>query len=330
MSIPRKTIKITNQRQIPIIGIVSSPTPKHLPKCTSYIPVSYVKWIQMSGARVVPIIYDEYTNNPFVLSALLDNLNGVLFIGGGTNNRKMYSKKSFLEYIEIQKNIYEYAKEKNSSGIVYPLFGTCLGFEMMGMFAMHDTNEFDAVDIQNGFYEKTLISDSVKHGSYPLNMNDSTRKQMKLTRTEQKQMLKTDTIYTSHNLGFNLNASYGKNLKKNLIITSTYADNGKKHVNMFEHKDYPFFGVHFHPEIPLFDWRQVKINRTQTALKLGGALSNFFVGLARKNDNKWNNDHFKFNEFVISAYDLHSRQSIAKSLGVSLDDFWSQRQFYFF
>jgi len=46
----------------------------------SFIPASYVKYLEMAGARVVPIYYDapkEYYDN------LLTKLNGVLFTGGG-------------------------------------------------------------------------------------------------------------------------------------------------------------------------------------------------------------------------------------------------------
>lgn len=48
----------------------------------SYIAASYVKYIQMSGAQVVPIF--SYTKDKAYFDNLLPQLNGVLFPGGGT------------------------------------------------------------------------------------------------------------------------------------------------------------------------------------------------------------------------------------------------------
>ena len=48
----------------PIIGVVSEPVvPENQQvsgkKPTSYIAASYVKYLEMAGARVVPIVYDQ-------------------------------------------------------------------------------------------------------------------------------------------------------------------------------------------------------------------------------------------------------------------------------
>ena len=44
----------------PVIGILTVPVYKveRNKKLVSYLPDSYVKWIQMSGARVVPILFN--------------------------------------------------------------------------------------------------------------------------------------------------------------------------------------------------------------------------------------------------------------------------------
>lgn len=75
--------------QTPIIGIYTqsdqsdeptSSTPKTLaaPSNYSYIAASYVKYIQMSGAQVVPIF--AYSNQSY-FDELLPKINGVLFPG---------------------------------------------------------------------------------------------------------------------------------------------------------------------------------------------------------------------------------------------------------
>ena len=78
--------------QNPVIGIFTLPDegdePRegqlYPPKLTAnnytYIAASYVKFIQMSGAQVVPIF--AFSNTSY-LDSILSKINGVLFTGGG-------------------------------------------------------------------------------------------------------------------------------------------------------------------------------------------------------------------------------------------------------
>lgn len=70
-------------RQTPVIGIYSQTVdvpslPINTASNLSYIAASYVKYIQMSGAQVVPIL--AYSNRSY-LDNLLPQLNGILFTG---------------------------------------------------------------------------------------------------------------------------------------------------------------------------------------------------------------------------------------------------------
>jgi hypothetical protein len=60
--------------QNPIIGIYT----QTLNNSASYIAASYVKWIEMAGAQVVPIYSFSDTND---ILTLLGKINGVLFTG---------------------------------------------------------------------------------------------------------------------------------------------------------------------------------------------------------------------------------------------------------
>jgi gamma-glutamyl hydrolase len=80
--------------QRPIIGIYTQSTDSDEPTVeglgekvsnnndTSYIAASYIKYIQMSGAQVVPIF--AYSNRTY-FDELLPRINGVLFPGGDTD-----------------------------------------------------------------------------------------------------------------------------------------------------------------------------------------------------------------------------------------------------
>ncbi|CAF4729657.1 unnamed protein product, partial [Rotaria sp. Silwood2] len=74
-----KDLTIENTR--PIIGILTQPTPIlwMKPNRTTYLGASYVKYIEATGAQVVPI--RMYQTTDYYLH-LFNSLNGVLFPGG--------------------------------------------------------------------------------------------------------------------------------------------------------------------------------------------------------------------------------------------------------
>ena len=94
----------------PIIGIFSQPTSSTEGNCGGnclYIAASYVKYIESSGGRVVPIDYYATSAN---LYELLPSLNG---------------------------------KEFNDAGDYMPLWGYCMGFQWLLMSAAHNANILD-------------------------------------------------------------------------------------------------------------------------------------------------------------------------------------------
>ncbi|KAI8426372.1 hypothetical protein MSG28_005223 [Choristoneura fumiferana] len=99
----------------PIIGVLSQEQSFYLhgkypeENFTSYIAASYVKDVESAGARVVPII--------------------VLIPGGAT-----YFNQS-NGYADAGQHIYELAMELNDAGDYFPIFGTCLGFELLIILA---------------------------------------------------------------------------------------------------------------------------------------------------------------------------------------------------
>jgi gamma-glutamyl hydrolase len=62
-----------------------------------------------------------------------------------------------------------------------------------------------------------------------------------------------------------------------------------------EAKDYPFYGVQFHPEKNLFEW---KVYADRTANDIIQMLSNKFVEQARKSQNSFANDSEFFEKSI--------------------------------
>lgn len=67
--------------QNPVIGIYTQTLSNTTTEKSSYIAASYVKFIEMSGAQVVPIY--SFANTSDILT-LLGKINGVLFPGKET------------------------------------------------------------------------------------------------------------------------------------------------------------------------------------------------------------------------------------------------------
>ena len=109
-------------KDTPMIGVLSQPLSSSLEKdprmagYTSYIMDSYIKYIEASGGRAVPLLYKGNTEE---ILKKLDHLNGVFYCGGAADDD---------DYFNLGKAIYEKVKKFNDQGVHYPIWGTCLGF----------------------------------------------------------------------------------------------------------------------------------------------------------------------------------------------------------
>lgn len=103
----------------PIIAVMAQLAPPDYKQ--SYIAASYVKYLESSGARVVPIpssMSDEE------VEMLANHVNGAFFPGGGI---KWFTPG----YYHHAKIFYDKAIEAKKQGIHFPVWGTCLGFETL-------------------------------------------------------------------------------------------------------------------------------------------------------------------------------------------------------
>lgn len=124
----------------PVIGILTQPSawPKFFDsEDFSYIAASYVKFLESAGARVVPI---KYNLNQTELMKIFQNINGLLLPGGGADLFKLKGDKfdNFTDFFQSGNYLLTLAKNANDHGEYFPVWGTCLGFEMMILSAAKD------------------------------------------------------------------------------------------------------------------------------------------------------------------------------------------------
>ncbi|KAF9803045.1 hypothetical protein SFRURICE_012290 [Spodoptera frugiperda] len=269
---------VVNDR--PIIGVLSQEQSMYLhtkypeENYTSYIAASYVKDVEASGARVVPILIGKDRS---YYEELMGKLNGVLFPGGAT-----YFNQSD-GYADAGQHIYEIAQEMNDAGDYFPIFGTCLGFELLIILA-------------SGRGEPENRIRCYSYSNIPLNFTDDyrTSKMFKETPEDILELLKNEDNLISHNL------------TRDWRVTShSYDDYGVKFIATVEHTRYPFYGVQFHPEKSSFEWKLSKnYPHSINAVKSNRYFMDFFVKECRKNMHSFKNQAEE-NAYVIYNYEPH-------------------------
>lgn len=225
----------------PIIGIlvqeISTTIDSMYPgQYDDFIPASYVKWVESSGARVVPIWTgkekDYYKN-------LMSKINGVLLPGGNVDKNKEGG------YAEAAEHIVDIAMDLNMRKDYFPIFGIGLGMDFM----LYLTNGREDISVDCNVEAKTLSlilgQKSAKQSALYNSSSDHIKKMMT---THPFAVLNTKRCYTKENFEKSKLAklwipfSYNYELKGNMIVTST------------EHTVFPFYGTLFHSEKIPFEW----------------------------------------------------------------------------
>ena len=105
----------------------------------SYILASYVKYIESSGGRVVPIL-NNLTENE--INKLFQSVNGVLFPGGDVS-------VTSSDFARTGRIIYKLAMEAFDNDDYFPLWGTCLGFELLSVLRSGTAEVLSQCDSEN-------------------------------------------------------------------------------------------------------------------------------------------------------------------------------------
>jgi gamma-glutamyl hydrolase len=171
-----KTSLINNQ---PIIGVLTQPSawPKiYDPSEFSYLAASYIKFLEQSGARVLPLRYNLPENQ---LAKLFSAINGLVIPGGGADlfNKNNKEKKEnnpilneFTQFSKTVKYLISLALKANEEGEYFPIFAISLGFETMISTIANDMQILDSFNSTNHSnnlkFQKVLFSFYLKGQLY--------------------------------------------------------------------------------------------------------------------------------------------------------------------
>ena len=125
----------------PVIGILTQPTDVDKSYNLSsygnaYLVASYVRWVESAGARAVPVPWSASEEE---LREIFLTTNGILFPGGGTS-LSGHGGPEGVAYKAAGATLFALAKAANDAGTVYPIWGTCLGFEEVMELSVNSTS----------------------------------------------------------------------------------------------------------------------------------------------------------------------------------------------
>jgi len=249
----------------PIIAVLAQKEHKELPPNQSYIAASYVKYLESSGARVVPIPHFYTTKQ---VTEIFKYVNGVFFPGGGV---EFFTS----QYYKHAKTLWDLAIKANDDGEYFPVWGTCMGFEVLHVLRMNEDimskriSEDKALplDFRKGARDSRLL----KHATDKIY---SILGKEKVTFNHHSYGVKTET-YTKH-----------KRLRDFFQVISTNIDEfGYEFVSTIEAFDYPIYGVQWHPEKNNFEHYEgyKELPQGYHGVLTSQYMANFFVNEARKN-----------------------------------------------
>ncbi|UXI20979.1 DNA repair protein complementing XP-A cells [Sarcoptes scabiei] len=241
-----------------------------------YIAASYVKQMESSGARVVPVFVgrnEEYYRN------LMSKINGILLPGGG-------SPLTHGPYADAMDKIITIALEMNQNGTYFPVWATCLSFEKLILNFMQTKNDQwkSMCHVQNISLnleiEKSVLDDPSQTKMFH-EMNETIPSILTILQTKNvtpnyhRVCIEVDT--------FNSNT----NLIKNFRLISWNRFKNYTFVSTIEHIKFPIFGSAWHPEKSQFEFvvsaNVGNINHDRWAILASQYFSNFFINECRKN-----------------------------------------------
>ncbi|VVU94394.1 hypothetical protein CPAV1605_116 [seawater metagenome] len=290
----------------PIIAIISAPlggTRKtdssmrndKLFKARSYLPLSYVNWLQLAGAKV--IVIDCFDNKENIENKL-NYVNGCLFTGGEIDT---VNDKDLKDYISTWKYVYNFSKSNNC-----PLWATCLGFEFL---ALMEQNEIEIFNI----FRKGGILTNVKGNriSSKLIPYESFNETFKLDCSLLKQATENESLYYNHSFGYILDVATKNAFEQDKfdILSYNYDRDNVKYIGTIKKHGKEIYGTQWHPEKVIFEWKIEETLHNSISIRLAQEISNFFI---KKCNNYKPKKEFSTEQkkWLIYNYDLYSYSKI--------------------
>ncbi|KAA8592727.1 hypothetical protein FQN60_018182 [Etheostoma spectabile] len=244
----------------PVIGILTQIVTDEVlkPFGRTFIPSSYVKFIESGGSRVMPI---RLTLNTAEYKKIFEKINGLLFIGGAVDLETS-------DFARVAKIFYNLALKANDEGDFFPIWGTCMGMQLLTVLVAG---------------ENLLANTTAENIALPLNLTTaaSSSRMFEGFPSELMRALTQEPLTGNfHHYGLTVETFQGNEKLQSFfsLLSTNVAENKVHFVSTIEGKRYPFYGVQWHPEVNRFQWnRKLIFPHSSHAVQLSSLLAEFFV-----------------------------------------------------
>lgn len=242
--------------------------------------------MEASGARVVPILFDE---DLAVIDELLPKLNGVLFPGGNDG------------YLKTGEHIFKWAMDQNDKGNYYPIWGTCVGYENMAVYVSSSgaplTSHYcDGESLTMDFIVDDPVKETKMFAGLTLDPLYYAEEAMTFNHRDWGITLET----------FEKDEGLGSFFKPTALTTDPMT--GDTVVATMEAFNYPFFGTQFHPEKAAMMYSHPKVNHSWASINYNRYFADRFIELTRQNTNSCG-DFSTCQKLIIENSDLYVTDS---------------------
>jgi GMP synthase-like glutamine amidotransferase len=244
---------------------------------TSSIPASYAKWIESAGLRVAAIPFDLPLEE---LHSLLPQLAGVLFTGGGGQSAR---------YMGQARKIYEYVHAAAKRGVIVPLWGSCLGFEVISELAMGG-NYLTKTDAM-GLELPVKLTNEDPWGLWKPDLHPASA-------TYRTWLESKNVTSNYHSFGLNRSTFEARMAVEYALMGTSVDSAGQEFVAAMVSKAAPVIAVQFHPEKPAFEVGAPGTPKSPEALQVNQLLAYWFAALAQRSTQRFVTDA------VLTSYQL--------------------------
>ncbi|KHJ44563.1 hypothetical protein D918_05228 [Trichuris suis] len=229
----------------------------------STITASYVYMLLSAGARVVPL---PLSLNITAHKKLFGQINGLFVPGGFVTPLKSKVLRVFYNYVR-------WAVAANQQGDYFPIWGTCLGFELL-LLSFSNRTVLEKCNVQN----ELLILTPTKYFMF--------NRMFRGASSHLLEAMHREPLAPNFHQWCATEETFRLNGLDNVFSTLTLSHSDKKKftfISTIEHKRFPFYGIAWHPEKNVYEQHSsLNLSLSNAAIEMAHYLARFFVKEAQR------------------------------------------------